>query len=428
MSKFKKIIAIFIIALFFVFTLSSCNKDNELGDNSKYYDTITKTLKLSKSYENKSFLDDGIGLATVDINGYTDGDTTRFKLASGEVVIIRYYEVDTPESTSSIEKWGKAASVFTKTRLQSATEIVLEATGPRAVHDSYGTRYLGYVWYKTAEYNEFKCLNLELVENGFSQDKGVNTSAYPYYSYFNQATKQAQKMQLRLFSKLDDPLYSTDPVTMTLKDFYSNTDQYYNTDTESGAKVKFYACLTSLYISDSGTYNFTATEIDPQTKETNTITIYAGYDSASASKMKLGHYYEIVGNVGKYGGKFQISNIVYDTIFALEGYTVVKQKDYFLTFDSSINYRDQQNETYYSDVTVVSSQLEGNVLTIVGTASLKTRDGYKDDVKTYTFKVNVSEGYVNNFVEGSKFSTSGYQFVKDSGIVEILSISNLIKK
>ena len=427
-----------LISVLTVFTFAACDNGGEsseaensevskqeIGDNSVYYGDIAKTLKLSKSFEGKSFLTDGIGKATV--SAFTDGDTTRFKLESGEVIVIRYYQVDTPESTSSIEKWGKAASNFTKSRLSEATEIVLEATADRAEHDSYGTRYLGYVWYKTEANPEFVNLNLEIVENGFSENKGINTGDYPYYSYFLSANNFAKRMQLRLYSKLDDPLFSTDPVELSLKEFLDNPDLYYNADTDTGAKVKLVAALTSLYVSNSGTYTFTATDFDEETGETLTINVYAGYTSSAASNMKLGHLYTIVGNLQKYGGKFQISGLNYNTVYQIEGgdYTTITQKDYYLTFNSDTPFIMQYSNTLYSDVTVDEVKLEGETLTVKGFAFQKAKDGYKGEKSEYTFKISVPEGYENKLKAGSKFSVTGYQLVEGSGEILVPDYGNL---
>lgn len=405
-------------------SVEESKQESELGDNSVYYDAITQTLTLDKPYEGKNFLTDGIGKATV--SAYTDGDTTRFRLESGETIIIRYYEIDTPESTSSIEKWGKAASNFTKSRLSGATEIVLEATGPRAMHDSYGTRYLGYVWYKTEGSNSFKNLNMEIVENGFSDDKGIDTEDFPYYSYFHKANQFAKKSQLRLFSKLDDPLYSTDPVPMTLKEFEDNNDLYYNPDTDTGAKVRLQACLTSLYISDSGTYTFTATELDPETGKARTINVYAGYTSSAASNMKIGHLYEVVGNLQKYGGKFQISGLNYNSVYQIDDgdYTIVKQKDYYLAFDADKPFLTQYSATLYGDVTVTEASVKGTTMTVRGTAQQKNKNGYKDETSVFTFRIPVEEG-TKPLAEGSKFSVSGYQFEYDTGIIDVQSSTDL---
>ena len=130
----KRILSVAIALLLLVGCLSlvACNK---VADNTEYYDAITKTLKLEKSFEGKSYLTDGIGRAT--LAALTDGDTTRFTLEQGDSVVVRYYQVDTPESTGGVEKWGKAASLFVKDKLSAATEIVLEATAVPAEKESY---------------------------------------------------------------------------------------------------------------------------------------------------------------------------------------------------------------------------------------------------------------------------------------------------
>jgi hypothetical protein len=57
--------------------------------------------------------------------------------------------IDTPESTGQIEPWGKPASIYTKSKLQNAKEIVLESDEVGTpVFDSTGERYLAWVWYR----------------------------------------------------------------------------------------------------------------------------------------------------------------------------------------------------------------------------------------------------------------------------------------
>lgn len=419
----KKIISVLAVVLVLVasMVLGACQPD--IADNTEYYDEITKTLKLTKSYEGKSFLTDGIGSATLD--AHTDGDTTRFRLADGTTVVVRYYEINTPESTGDVQKWGLAASLFVKNKLTNAAEIVLEATAVPAVKESYG-RWLGYVWYKETADSDFKLLNLELVENGFSANEGINTSAYPYYSYFKKANDFAQSIKLRLYSDLDDPLYSDDPIEMTIKDFWNNTDQYYNEETSAGSKVVFYAYLTDLTISSSSTHTFVATEYYPETGETYSINVYAAYNSSPASRMKIGHMYRIEGSVQQHKGQFQISGITYSSMYQLPGYTYVTQNDYYLTFDGSKSYISQFSATLYGDVTVTEVQpLEGNVLTFKGTAQQKNRDGYDEEVFTFTFTVTVPENYDGEIAVGDKLSLTGLQLVEDSGEITILNYSDI---
>lgn len=431
MKKAISILLLIAVVLCCTLAVVACN-ENEIADNTKYYDAITKKAKLTKSYEGKTFLNDGIGVAKVD--AYTDGDTTRFR-AGEDTVIIRYYCIDTPESTGGVEKWGKAASLFVKDRLSKATEIVLESsTGTRPVHDSYGTRYLGYVWYKTAD-SDFKLLNLELIENGFTENKALNTNAYPYYSYMDEANKFAKSIKLRLYSDLDDPLYSTDPVDMTIKGFWENTEEYYNADADAGSKIVMTAYLESVTVSQSGTYTFVAGQYDPDTNKVYKINVYAAYSSNPASKMKLGQVYKIIGSVQKYNGNFQISGIVYNSLYgeaigsAYPGYEGCRlvQANYFLTFDSQEKMIDQYNKTLYTDVTVKSSSVENGTLTIVGTTKKRTLSGVGDELE-FTYQVKVSEGYVNSFTAGKTFSVQGYQLVDKSGTIVIPNISDITVK
>ena len=264
----KKIFSLILILSLLCCCLVACKEP--ISDNTEHYDKITKKLKLSREYEGKSFVDDGIGKATVD--AFTDGDTTRFSLEDGTVVIIRYYQIDTPESTGAVEPWGLAASNFVRQQLTDA-DIILEATGDTPETDSYGVRYLGYVWYKSSSEKDYKCLNLEMVENGFSENKGIYTSAYPYYQYFNEAEVFAKKVKTRIHSDLDDPLYSKDPIDITIKEFWQNTEAYYNRDSKAGSKVRFTAYLSSVKKADSGTHTFIAQQYDAQDKEVYEINV-----------------------------------------------------------------------------------------------------------------------------------------------------------
>ena len=91
MKKISSFIIIILVILSSFAFVACGEKKPEIADNTQYYDEITSTLKLQKSYEGKSFLTEGIGSATLD--AHTDGDTTRFKLAQGDVISIRYYQI-----------------------------------------------------------------------------------------------------------------------------------------------------------------------------------------------------------------------------------------------------------------------------------------------------------------------------------------------
>ncbi|MDE6442271.1 MAG: thermonuclease family protein [Clostridia bacterium] len=431
MKKILLMIGALIIVCCTALGLAACNGKPKIADNTEYYDSITKTLKLDKSYAGKNFFSDGIGEAKLVNN--VDGDTSSFSLVEGgRTITIRYYSIDTPESTGGVEKWGKSASLFTKSKLDNATEIVLEASETPATTDSYGTRYLGYVWYKTAEDKDFKCLNLEIVENGYSDNKGNATNKFVYNNYFKQANDFARSIKLRIYSELDDPLYSEDPVDITLKEFYEHIDLYFNKETNSGAKVRFNAYLVDLYVATSGTYTFTAEQYDEETGEVQSINIYAGYTSASASRMKIGNYYQFVGVVQEHYGKLQISGISYDADYAREYNTHDVQSQYYLTFNSEIDYYINFNVTLYSDLTVNSVKVEGTVMTISATAQKCGKNGYGDEL-AFTLQVPVEAGYTPTLGEGDEFSVRAYNFdskkfdnTKD--VLKILNINDIIKR
>ena len=440
----KKILSIVIALLLICSVAVACVACNDTNNGEKIYDKVTKTMKLSKSYEGKSFLTDGIGLAKV--SRYTDGDTTSFRLdKEGTVIAIRYYEIDTPESTGGVEKWGKAASNFTKKILESATEIVLESsTGGAAEKDAYGTRYLGYVWYRTSSSGSFKCLNLQIVENGYSRNTGVNTGVYPYFSYFEKAQNAAEKNALHIFSNADDPLYNDKPLDLTLAELnaklagndpaFPENDGYdpelFNAELKSGAKVRFTAYIESLRITTSDTHHFTAATYDVATGARETIELYCMYSNNPQSKLHIGGLYQITGSIQKNGSSFQISGITYNTILLnTKDNTIEKQTDYYLTFDGSISAdtisKVQYENTFYTNVTVTSDPtLENGTLTFKGTASQRTKNGNQEAVEfTFTMSVGSGDNYSAKIYKGATLSFSGYQLVTGSHNITIASLS-----
>ena len=424
MKKFTVVIVALLMVLS-VCLVAGCDK---IADNTEHYDKITKTLKLTANYTGKKFYEDGY--AKVRVASYTDGDTTLFySETDGATINVRYYSVNTPESTGGVEKWGKAASNFTKSRLSEATEIVIESsTGSAPQKDSYGTRWLGYVWYKTAT-DDFKLLNLELVENGFSENTGMNTNAYKYNSYFESANQFARKIKLRLYSELDDPLFNNDPVPMTIKEFNENPEAFYDIETEAGSKVIFYAYLTKLSVSGSW-HTFTAAQYDPDTNQVYEINVYTGSSSASGSSMKIGDYYKIVGSIAKHSSTgYQVSGIVYSTTYDSPETSFLEQANYYLTFNSGTTYIDQLNKNLYSDVTVTAVQaVSGGKLTFTATAFKRSKDGQASEATTFTFSVKVPDNYSGAIAVGKKLALTGLQLVKNSGEILVINYSDIIQK
>ncbi len=418
--KFKaKLLAVglAVVTLTACLAVTACNK-SKIADNTEHYDEITKTLKLSKSYEGKKLMTDGIGKAKM-ADETTDGDTTYFTLESGGGANVRYQGIDTPESTAGVERWGKAASKFTNERLKMATEIVIEsASGGVPEKDSVGQRLLCYVWYKTEE-DDFKLLNLELVENGYSKNKENATKGY--YSYFQKAEKFARSIELRLFSKLPDPLYDMDPVDLSLKQLNEDPDSY-NED----IKVTFYAYVSDKYTSSSGAVTFTIAQYDAASGKAYETTLYAGHTNSTAN-MIVGTLYHIAGTLQKHEGAWQVSGVYLDNdAKGNEEKTWRSQNLYYLVFDETHKlYSDKSIASVmgYVSVTAVAGT-ENGVLTFTGKAVEADKTEH-----TFTFTVPAIEGIEGKVTVGKRLAISaGYQVESGSNRVTIPSGSNITVK
>ena len=194
-NMFKKTLGIFFLFLL-SFTLIGCKPEEIPTEINTNY---TDALKLEEDYENKSFLDYGIGEIT--LTQVVDGDTAHFIDKNNRRITVRFLAINTPESTGRIEAWGKAASEFVKNILAEAKEngsIVLESEeiGKKAELDTTGKRYLGYVWYKLSPEADFRLLNLEIVEECYSKFTS-DISSSKHGLVFNQAHLKSYEVQKR---------------------------------------------------------------------------------------------------------------------------------------------------------------------------------------------------------------------------------------
>lgn len=159
-----------------------------------YY--VHDELKLNREYFGLSFINDGIGEVT--LIRCIDGDTAWFRDLTGEEFKLRFYAVDTPESTKELDPWGKEASNFTSNILCNAETIVLERE-ENHVTDTYG-RYLGYVWVDGV------LLNLVLVEECYSFAAAAQSK---YKDYFYDVALYAKATGRRIYGEID-PNYNYD--------------------------------------------------------------------------------------------------------------------------------------------------------------------------------------------------------------------------
>ena len=309
------------------------------------------------------------------VKTYVDGDTTHFNVPTSiidtGVLKARYLGINTPESTGQIEPWGKKASNYTKEALKSATSIILESDNAGWNPDSTGDRYLVWVWYKTAEMADYRCLNLEILQNGLAVVS--KTSDTSYADICNQILHQASTHKLHVFSKEKDPdFYYGAAIPVTLKELKTNIESY------KDKSVGF----EGVVVRNSGNTAYVE-EYDDETGLYFGIQVYYGFnlDYFGQEILKVGNRVLVVGSVQYYetGGTYQISDIKYNAMrpddesnikLISEGhegaYTEVSAKD-LLTEKVTLNITVVEGE----NESIVEKTFDRGFLTMHGSASMK---------------------------------------------------------
>lgn len=245
--------------------------------------------------------------AEVTVKTYIDGDTVHFHVPTDVldtgVLKARFLGINTPESTGKIEEYGKAASAFTRQKLTDAVSIIIESDDSKWNRDSTGDRYLVWVWYKTAEDQPYRNLNIEILQEGLAI---ANSSANNRYGDVCMAAiNQAKAHKLKVYSGQPDPdFFYGEAVELTLRELRTNVAAY------NGMKVAFNGIITmndggSIYIED----------FDEETGMLYGISVYYGYGLSGAGLdiLSVGNEARIVGTVQYYevGGTYQVSGLSY---------------------------------------------------------------------------------------------------------------------
>lgn len=244
----------------------------------------------------------------VTVHQFVDGDTTHFNvpktISDSGVLKARYLAINTPESTGAIEEWGKAASKFTRSKLEEATSIILESEDGNWNLDSTGYRHLVWVWYKTADMSDYRNLNLEILQAGLAI--ASNSANNIYGTYCMAAIDQAREWGLYVYSKDKDPEYFYgEAIQVTLTEIALNPEKY------EGMNVAFEGVVAK----DDGSSIYVE-EYDEVTGMLHGITCFKGYTLSEAGKeiIQVGNRVKIVGSVQYYeaGDIYQISDLSYN--------------------------------------------------------------------------------------------------------------------
>ncbi len=300
----------FLVLLLMLCTVFSCFAACENGDNAentddkKELDWVDYTSKVKLDMDSPTAK---VELLPSDIKQFIDGDTTHFfvpeSISQSGVLKARYLAVNTPESTGTIEEWGKKASNFTKEKLKSAVAIVIESDNSTWNYDSTGDRLLVWVWYKTKADGEYINLNLELLQEGLAI--ASNSSNNIYGTACMNAIKQAQAHKLYVYSDEPDPdFYYGEAQELTIKELRINAEKY------AGTKVAFEGIVAR----NSGNNGIYVEAYDEETGMYNGIYVYYGFSFNQVSVVRPGNKVRIVGSMQFYeaGGTYQIADLKYD--------------------------------------------------------------------------------------------------------------------
>ena len=344
MKAFRKLLSLFLICLF----LTGCGSDPA--------PTVPETTAVptEAAPEILDWADDIQPSADtrkqeVTVKSFIDGDTVHFFVpeeVNGEGVLkARFLAVNTPESTGKIEEYGKAASRFTREKLETAAAILIESEDGNWNVDSTGDRHLVWVWYKTGEAGPWRNLNVELLQEGLAY---ANSSAQNRYGDTCMgAIQQAKAAKVAIYSGQKDPdFYYGEAIELTIKELRCNIESY------NGMKVAFEGVISALY--NSSAY---IEEFDAETGSYYGIPAYYGFNlnGVGLEILSRGNRVRIVGTVQFYetGGVWQVSDLNYRMMVPDDPNNIQK-----ISGGHSPAYTPVSPETFTSQVTVPNGEGE----------------------------------------------------------------------
>ena len=303
MGAVRKLFALTLVLCLMMGVMVGCGENPQTTDPSgSSNDQVVDYAAQLKLNMNSSTLKQEVTVKT-----YVDGDTVHFHVPEtvmpGGVLKARFLAVNTPESTGKIEEYGKAASNFTKEKLQNAVSIILESDNDSWNADSTGGRYLVWVWYKTADMDDYRNLNIEILQNGLAIASNSGGNIYGDIALAAIAQAKAQKLNVHSGQKDPDFFYG-EAVELDLKELRSNVEQY------NGMKVAFNGIVTV------NSNNSVYVEVyDSETDMYYGMSVYYGYglNGDGVQILNVGNEVRIVGTVQYYetGGTWQVSGLTY---------------------------------------------------------------------------------------------------------------------
>lgn len=233
-------------------TLPTTNHSDEIAPENTSKGTVETSKGSAAKPSNEESKDEKSAIALVKaiVTRVVDGDTVQVKLDNGTEAKVRMIGVDTPESTTKQEPYGKEASNFTKNQLEGKV-IYLEKDISET--DKYG-RLLRYIWLEPpTEISEkeirTKMFNAVLLLEGYAQ-----VATYPpdvkYVDYFTKFQKEAREADKGLWALESDSnlATNTEPHKETSSANKSTNSQISSQEEQPSKKDEI-----TVYITETGT-------------------------------------------------------------------------------------------------------------------------------------------------------------------------------
>jgi len=337
-NRRKSLLAILVVLCLVLSVFAGCGEQQPTGPSHVDYVSQVK-LDMNSSTVKQ--------VVTWGPRTHIDGDTSHFEVPKdfneAGVVKARYLAVNTPESTGAIEEWGKAASRFTKEKLSVAAEILIESDTDQWNFDGNG-RYLVWVWYKPTADAEFRCLNIELLQNGLAA--GFSAADGRYGETAVAAINQATQEKLYKFSGEKDPEFPYgEAASVTLKELRINAEKY------EGAKVSVEGIIT--YNSDYTAY---IESYDAETDMYYGMQVFYGYNSQLINVLAQGAMVRIVGVVSKFYDTYQISGLTYNRMKPEDPANTAQ-----ISTGNEISFRETAPEVFNGNITITANDAQKTV-------------------------------------------------------------------
>lgn len=196
--KFKNYISIIFIILGIILFIAF--NDDRLLEFALTNNNLSEFNELRDTYNFNNKNEENQNFKEAKVKRVIDGDTIVVTIEQKDYKI-RLIGVNTPESTTKIEEYGKEASQYTKSVLTVGKTIFLEKDVSET--DKYG-RLLRYIWLEVPSENidknviRGKMFNAHLLLDGYAQ-----IATYPpdvkYVNIFKEFEKEAKEKNIGLW-------------------------------------------------------------------------------------------------------------------------------------------------------------------------------------------------------------------------------------